>query len=164
MVVRGEDATDDAARADDGRDPRLQVGTGGTTHVTRVCFRLHVAAEHLDAYRERHAAVWPSMLQAIAAAGRRNYSLFLDDDGLLIGYYETDSVADADASLAASEVAAAWESHMLELFDGASGRADQVARVLPEVFNLEDQLAAARAAAGPPALPDRSAPSAPPAS
>ena len=109
--------------------------------MTRVCFRLEVAAEHMDAYRQRHAAVWPAMLRAIAAAGRRNYSLFLDDDGLLIGYYETDSVADADASLAASEVAGAWESHMQDLFDGATGRADQAARVLPEVFNLEDQLA-----------------------
>ena len=114
--------------------------------MTRVCFRLQVAAAHMDAYRERHAAVWPAMLRAIATAGRRNYSLFLDDDGLLIGYYETDSVADADASLAASEVAGAWESHMQDLFDGATGRADQTARVLPEVFNLEDQLAAADAA------------------
>jgi hypothetical protein len=52
-------------------------------------------------------------------------------------------VTDADASLAASEVAAAWEAHMRDLFDGATGRADQTARVLPEVFNLEDQLAAA---------------------
>lgn len=96
----------------------------------------------MDAYRERHAAVWPAMLRAIAGAGRRNYSLFLDDDGLLIGYYETDSVADADAALAASEVASAWETHMQDLFDGTTGRADQTARILPEVFNLEDQLAA----------------------
>ncbi|WP_309231550.1 L-rhamnose mutarotase [Curtobacterium luteum] len=108
----------------------------------RVCFRLQVATEHLDVYRTQHAAVWPAMLRTIAAAGRRNYSLFLDDDGLLIGYYETDSVADADAALAASEVAATWEAHMQGLFDGATGRADQTARVLPEVFNLEDQLAA----------------------
>ncbi|GAA3336720.1 L-rhamnose mutarotase [Curtobacterium pusillum] len=128
----------------DRREPHTGDRTGGAAHVTRVCFRLQVAAEHMDAYRERHAAVWPDMLRAIASAGRRNYSLFLDDDGLLIGYYETDSVADADASLAASEVATAWESHMQDLFTGATGRADQAARVLPEVFNLEDQLAAAR--------------------
>ncbi|MFJ4221120.1 L-rhamnose mutarotase [Curtobacterium luteum] len=129
----------------DRRGSRLPADrTGGTDRVVRVCFRLQVATEHLDAYRTQHAAVWPAMLRTIAAAGRRNYSLFLDDDGLLIGYYETDSVADADAdaALAASEVAAAWEAHMQDLFDGATGRADQTARVLPEVFNLEDQLAA----------------------
>ena len=111
--------------------------------MARVCFVSQVRPDRLDEYRERHAAVWPAMLRAIAAAGRRNYSLFLDDDGLLIGYYETDSVADADAALAASEVAAAWEAHMQDLFAGVPGRADQTARVLPEVFNLEDQLAAA---------------------
>lgn len=128
----------------DQRGPRLpSAPPGRTTDVTRVCFRLQVAVEYLDAYRERHAAVWPAMLRAIAAAGRRNYSLFLDDDGLLIGYYETTSVADADAALAASEVAAAWEAHMQDLFHGATGRADQAARILPEVFNLDDQLAAA---------------------
>jgi L-rhamnose mutarotase len=128
----------------DQRDPRLpSAPPGHASSVTRVCFRLQVAAEHLVAYRERHAAVWPAMLQAIAAAGRRNYSLFLDEDGLLIGYYETDSVADADAALAASEVAATWEAHMQDLFDGTTGRADQAARILPEVFNLDDQLAAA---------------------
>jgi L-rhamnose mutarotase len=33
---------------------------------------------------------------------------------------------------------------MQDLFDGAIGRVDQSARILPEVFNLEDQLAAAR--------------------
>jgi L-rhamnose mutarotase len=111
--------------------------------MTRVCFRLQVDARMLEAYRSRHAAVWPAMLRAIAAAGRRNYSLFLDDDGLLIGYYETDSVTDADAALAASDVAAAWEQHMQALFDGIDVRADQGARILPEVFNLEEQLAAA---------------------
>lgn len=35
-------------------------------------------------------------------------------------------------------------SHVRDLFDGATGRADQTARIVPEVVNLEDQLAAAR--------------------
>ena len=33
---------------------------------------------------------------------------------------------------------------MQDLFDGATGRADQTARILPEVVNLEEQPAAAR--------------------
>ena len=131
--------------ADQRRAGLLADQPGGPSRAVRVCFRLQVAVEHLDAYRARHAAVWPAMLRAIAAAGRRNYSLFLDEDGTLIGYYETDSVTDADAALAASEVAAAWEAHMQDLFVGTTVRADQAARVLPEVFNLEDQLAAAEA-------------------
>lgn len=110
--------------------------------MTRVCFRLTVAAELLPEYRRRHAAVWPDMLREIESAGRRNYSLFLAADGTLVGYYETDSVLAADRYLAASEVAATWEKYMGDLFDGLDGRADQAAEELDEVFHLEDQLAA----------------------
>lgn len=107
----------------------------------RVCFQLRVDPDRLDEYRRRHAAVWPEMLRAIEASGRRNYSLFLRPDGLLIGYYETDSADRSDACLAASRVAAAWEEHMAELFIGQGERADQSATILEEVFHLEDQLA-----------------------
>lgn len=63
----------------------------------RVCFLLKVRAERIDEYRERHAAVWPEMLQALSATGWHNYSLFLRDDGLLVGYLETE---DFQAALA----------------------------------------------------------------
>lgn len=108
----------------------------------RVCFQLQVRPERLDEYRERHTAVWPAMLQAIADSGRRNYSLFLRDDGLLIGYYETDSDSASQAALAADPRTAEWEAHMEGFFVALDGRADQGALHLPEVFNLEDQLAA----------------------
>jgi L-rhamnose mutarotase len=111
--------------------------------MTRVAFQLQVRPELLDEYLARHSPVWPEMLAEIAAAGRRNYSLFLGDHGTLIGYYETDDDAAAQAYLAASPVAARWESEMSRFFLGLDGRPDQAATPLPEVFHLEDQLAAA---------------------
>lgn len=111
--------------------------------MTRVCFRLQVRPELLDEYLERHSPVWPEMLAEIAAAGRRNYSLFLADGGLLIGYYETDDDAAAQAYLAASEVAGRWEAEMSRFFVDLDGRPDQAATPLTEVFHLESQLAAA---------------------
>ena len=121
--------------------------------MSRVCFQLQVDPTRLDEYRARHAAVWPDMLEAIAASGRRNYSLFLRDDGLLIGYYETDDVAASQASLAASPVTARWEAEMAPFFvalPGDSGRPDQAAPELSEIFNLDDQLLSASAAAADP--------------
>lgn len=56
----------------------------------RVCFLLKVRQDRIDEYRERHAAVWPEMLKALSATGWHNYSLFLRDDGLLVGYLETE--------------------------------------------------------------------------
>ncbi|NLP83375.1 L-rhamnose mutarotase [Microbacterium sp. CFH 90308] len=115
--------------------------------MTRVCFQLQVAPELLDEYIARHTPVWPEMLAEIAAAGRRNYSLFLGEGGRLIGYYETDDDAAAQAYLAASPVAARWEAEMSRFFVGLDGRPDQAATPLTEIFHLDDQLAAAAARA-----------------
>ncbi|KAA9089557.1 L-rhamnose mutarotase [Microbacterium radiodurans] len=109
---------------------------------TRVCFQLQVHPELLDEYIERHSPVWPDMLAEIAASGRRNYSLFLAEGGLLIGYYEVDDDAAAQEYLAASPVAARWEAEMGRFFVGLAGRPDQAATPLTEVFNLHDQLVA----------------------
>ncbi|MES2865493.1 MAG: L-rhamnose mutarotase, partial [Actinomycetota bacterium] len=86
--------------------------------------------------------VRPEMLAEIAAAGRRNYSLFLGEGGTLIGYYETDDDASARAYLAQSEVATRWEAEMARFFVDLDGRPDQAASPLTEVFNLAEQLSA----------------------
>ena len=93
-------------------------------------------------YRERHAAVWPEMLQALASTGWHNYSLFLRDDGLLIGYVETPSIAEAQAGMARTEVNGRWQAEMAEFFvDLGDRQPDQGFLVLEEIFHLEDQLA-----------------------
>ena len=112
--------------------------------MTRVCFQLQVRPERLEEYLERHTTVWPQMLTEIEASGRRNYSLFVRPDGMLIGYYETDSVEASQAYLDRSAIAAEWEAEMAEFFVALDGRPDQVATTLSEVFNLEEQLAALR--------------------
>ncbi len=110
----------------------------------RVCFQLQVKQDRLEEYAARHRAVWPEMLEALAATGWRNYSLFLREDGLLIGYFETPSLEVAQAGMAATEVNARWQAEMAELFDDlGDARPDTGFVQLREVFHLEDQLAAA---------------------
>lgn len=110
----------------------------------RYCLLGHVNPQRLDEYRERHAAVWPELLRALADAGWRNYSLFLRDDGLLVGYAEADDLAEAQARVAQTEVNARWQASMADLFADLEGEApDESWEIVPEVFNLEDQLARA---------------------
>ena len=112
--------------------------------MARVCFTLQVDPTRLDEYVHAHKAVWPQMLEAIRDAGRRNYSLFVRPDGLLVGYYETDDDAASAAALAADPRTAEWEATMAPFFVSLDGaRPDQDAPHLTEVFNLSDQLAAA---------------------
>ncbi|MFV2118257.1 L-rhamnose mutarotase [Streptomyces sp. Act-28] len=103
----------------------------------RVCFLLKVRRDRLDEYRERHAAVWPDMLAALSAAGWRNYSLFLREDGLLVGYLETEDFARAQAAMAETEVNARWQAEMAGFFEELDGtRPDEAMKPLTEVFHL----------------------------
>jgi len=108
----------------------------------RVCFQLQVKPGHLDAYREAHAAVWPDMLIALKATGWNNYSIFTRDDGLVIGYFETDDLQASLDGMAATEVNGRWQSAMAEHFLDLDVPADQAFSYLTKVFNLDDQIAA----------------------
>ncbi|MEU1622613.1 L-rhamnose mutarotase [Streptomyces sp. NPDC005722] len=103
----------------------------------RVCFLLKVRKDRLAEYRERHAAVWPEMLEALSAAGWHNYSLFLREDGLLVGYLETEDFAAAQEAMAATDVNARWQAEMGDFFEALDGaRPDEAMRPLAEVFHL----------------------------
>jgi len=106
----------------------------------RVCFQLQVKPDRIAEYTRRHAAVWPEMLTALRDTGWTNYSLFLRDDGLLIGYLETESLDAAQAGMAATAVNARWQAEMAEFFVDLDGTPDQGFLQLREVFNLGDQL------------------------
>ena len=99
----------------------------------RVCFLLQVRRDRLDEYRRRHRAVWPEMLDSLHAAGWRNYSLFLREDGLLVGYLETDDFEAAQRAMAQTEVNDRWQRDMARFFDA---RADQTLERLEEVFHV----------------------------
>jgi len=99
----------------------------------RVCFLLRVRPERLEEYTARHREVWPEMLEALRAAGWSNYSLFLQPDGLLVGYLETADFAAAQAAMEATDVNARWQAEMAEFFDvGPDAGFTRVA----EVFHL----------------------------
>ena len=108
----------------------------------RYCFQLQVKPDRVAEYRERHAAVWPDMLRALAETGWRNYSLFLRPDGLLIGYVESDDLAASQAAMDDTDVNHRWQAEMSELFEELDVPPDQAFVLLEEVFHLEDQLTA----------------------
>jgi L-rhamnose mutarotase len=105
--------------------------------VERVCFLLRVRPDRLEEYKARHRAVWPEMQEALRATGWGNYSLFLADDGLLVGYLETEDFEAARAGMEATEVNARWQAEMAEFFElPGDQRPDTGFRRLQEVFHL----------------------------
>lgn len=104
----------------------------------RVCFLLKVKRDRIADYKARHAAVWPEMLEALRRTGWRNYSLFLRDDGLLVGYLETPDFERARAEMARLEVNERWQREMAPFFEALDGRRPDEGLVrLEEVFHLD---------------------------
>ncbi|WP_432510616.1 L-rhamnose mutarotase [Kineococcus sp. SYSU DK001] len=106
----------------------------------RACFLLHLRPELVPEYLRVHADVWPEMLEALTRTGWRNYSLFLRaEDGLVVGYCETDDFAATTAAMAAEDVSARWEATMSRFFQpapaGAAG--DRPREQLVEYFHLD---------------------------
>jgi L-rhamnose mutarotase len=104
----------------------------------RVCFLLHVRPDRLAEYRDRHRAVWEPMLAALRESGWRNYSLFLRDDGLLVGYLECEDFAAAQTAMAGREVNSRWQTEMAPFFALAAGeRPDTGLERLDQIFHLD---------------------------
>lgn len=104
----------------------------------RVCFQLRVRPDRLEEYRTRHRAVWPEMLDALRRTGWRNYSLFLREDGVLIGYLECEDFTAAQRGMEETEVNARWQAEMAEFFELPEGaRPDTGFTRLPEIFHTD---------------------------
>ncbi len=105
----------------------------------RIGFLLKVKQDMLEEYKERHKAVWPEMQDALRRTGWHNYSLFLTEDGLLFGYFETpDSFQAALDGMSKEEVNERWQTWMAPFFENIGGKhADEGMVQLEQVFYLE---------------------------
>jgi len=103
----------------------------------RICFQLRINPIHAAEYKERHAAVWPEMLEALSKTGWRNYSLFLDPQGMLIGYLECEDFDECLRLMNQTEINAKWQASMAKFFLGLDGGAPDGAIVpLEHIFYL----------------------------
>jgi len=100
---------------------------------------LRVRPDKIEEYKARHKAVWPEMLDALRRTGWHNYSLFMREDGLLLGYFETpESFQAALAGMSKEEINARWQEFMAPLFENLTGaHANQSMVELEEVFHLD---------------------------
>jgi L-rhamnose mutarotase len=105
----------------------------------RIGFLLKVRPDKIEEYKARHKTVWPEMLDALRRTGWHNYSLFMRDDGLLFGYFETpENFQAALAGMSKEEINAQWQEFMAPFFENLVGaHADQSMLELEEVFHLD---------------------------
>lgn len=105
----------------------------------RVGFLLKVKEDKVEAYKKEHENVWPEMKEALRRNGWHNYTLFMREDGLLFGYFETEESFEAALEgMDEEEVNARWQAAMAPYFEAPPGsRPDQNMIELEEVFHLD---------------------------
>ena len=105
----------------------------------RIGFQLKVKADKVAEYKRHHETVWPEMLEALRRTGWQNYSLFLRDDGLLFGYFETaHDFQTALSGMVNEAINEKWQAFMAPFFESPDGApADQMMLELTEVFHLD---------------------------
>ena len=100
----------------------------------RCCFLLRVRPERLAEYIEVHQHVWQDMRDALSNAGWRRYSLFLrPEDGLVVGYFESDDTAAAMRAMEDSDVNTRWQAEMAQYFVQPNGGTSEI---LAQYFHL----------------------------
>jgi L-rhamnose mutarotase len=97
-------------------------------------FVLRVKPEQVDAYVAAHRDVWPELLEALSAAGIRNYTIFRAENAMF-GYFEADDLEEAERYLASQEVSTRWQDAMAELL--VERVPDGGPPPLEEIFRLE---------------------------
>ena len=102
----------------------------------RVGFTMRLLPGQEAEYRRRHAAVWPEMLDALRAAGARNYSIFIHG-AELFAYLEVDDFDAFRASMAATEINDRWQAEMASLIDPLTDPETGFHQRLEEVFHLD---------------------------
>jgi L-rhamnose mutarotase len=104
----------------------------------RVCFLLRIDPNQIPEYLHAHQNVPPPLLLALQNAGYRNYSVFVDASGLLVGYFETDDAEKSLATMKANPINDSWGKTIEPMFMAVDD-SRPVGTILPLMlaFNLD---------------------------
>ena len=105
----------------------------------RVGFTFKVRQEKMTEYKKYHEVVWPAMLEALKRHGWHNYSLFMQSNGQVFGYFETpDGFQAAWEGMATEVINTKWQELMMPFFEPIDEDSPDLNMIeLEEVFHLD---------------------------
>ncbi|MEX0821849.1 MAG: L-rhamnose mutarotase [Rhodothermales bacterium] len=103
----------------------------------RIAFKMHVYADRVDEYIERHNPIWPELDTVLKEHGVRTYSIFLDrETNELFAYADIEDL-DAWQRVAETDVCRRWWKHMSPLM-ATNDNDSPTTTELEEVFHIEE--------------------------
>ncbi|MBN9384449.1 MAG: L-rhamnose mutarotase [Chitinophagaceae bacterium] len=103
--------------------------------MTRIAFKMKLFPGCEAEYRRRHAAVWPELATLLKSVGVKEYSIFLDEETLLLfAYLQIEDPAGLD-QLKARDIMWKWWDHMKDIME-VNPDTSPVTKPLQEVFYM----------------------------
>lgn len=102
----------------------------------RVAFKMKLKPGCEAEYRRRHDIIWPELAEALRVAGISDYSIFLDEETLILFAVQTLADDHTTAALPQHPVVRRWWDYMAGLMETHPDH-EPVCRELPQVFHLD---------------------------
>lgn len=103
--------------------------------MTRIAFKMKLFPGYEAEYRRRHAAVWPELAALLKSVGVRDYSIFLDEETLILfAYLQIDDPARLGETKA-HDIMWKWWDHMKDIME-VHPDTSPVTTPLQEVFYM----------------------------
>ncbi|MFW6303193.1 MAG: L-rhamnose mutarotase [Candidatus Sumerlaeota bacterium] len=102
----------------------------------RVAFKMKLKPGYEEEYKKRHDEVWPGIIEELKQAGVSDYSIFLDEETLILFAVQKltdDNTAD---ELPEKEAVKKWWTYMKDIMETNPDNSP-VATPLKEVFHLD---------------------------
>ena len=101
----------------------------------RVAFKMKLFPGYEAEYNRRHEAVWPELGALLKSAGITEYSIFLDQETLILfAYLQMEDPAQLD-QLPARAIMQKWWAHMRDIMESHPDNSP-VTKPLEEVFYM----------------------------
>jgi L-rhamnose mutarotase len=102
----------------------------------RNAFKMKLKPGFEAEYKRRHDLIWPDLVDELAKAGVRDYSIFLDEETLTLFAFQKLTDMNTADDLRNSPVVKKWWAYMKDIMDSYPDNSP-IAKPLKEVFHAD---------------------------
>jgi L-rhamnose mutarotase len=102
----------------------------------RVAFKMKVNPEAIEAYKKRHAELWPELHKLLKDAGISEYSIFYDEETQILFAFQKQEGDQGSQDLGKTEIVQKWWKFMADIMETNPDNSP-VSASLEEVFFME---------------------------
>ena len=104
--------------------------------MNRVAFRMKLKKGFEDEYKKRHDEIWPELSKAISDAGIYDYSIYLDEESLMLFAFHKSTDGSTADTLAELPIVKKWWDYMADIME-VNPDNSPLSVPLREVFHMD---------------------------